>query len=91
MKQTVHIVLVMLLAAVLVSCTNSRQTFRIGVSQCAPGEWRDKINNEMLAAQAMVKTLQRVFPKAVLKVGNHHVMKCREEDFGSDEDEEPEV
>lgn len=52
MKQKWLIGLVMLMAAVLlVSCADSRQTFRIGVSQCAPGGWRDKINNEMLAAQ----------------------------------------
>ena len=52
MKQKWLIGLVMLMSAVLlVSCADSRQTFRIGVSQCAPGGWRDKINNEMLAAQ----------------------------------------
>ena len=34
----------------LVSCAE-RKEYRIGVSQCAEGQWREKVNNEMLAAQ----------------------------------------
>ena len=32
------------------SCAE-RKEYRIGVSQCAEGRWREKVNNEMLAAQ----------------------------------------
>lgn len=35
----------------LLACTNSADTYKIGVSQCAGGQWRDMVNQEMLAAQ----------------------------------------
>ena len=35
----------------LASCHSKHQTYHIGVSQCSSGAWRDKMNNEMLAAQ----------------------------------------
>ena len=38
------------LTAVITSCSDSN-TYRIGVSQCSAGAWREKVNNEMLAAQ----------------------------------------
>ena len=41
----------MVFAAVLTSCTDGKGKYRIGVSQCASGSWRDKVNSEMLAAQ----------------------------------------
>lgn len=34
-----------------VACTQRTKEYRIGVSQCAGGQWRDKVNQEMLAAQ----------------------------------------
>ena len=39
------------LAAMLASCSNGEKVYKIGVSQCSKGRWRDKVNNEMLAAQ----------------------------------------
>ena len=35
----------------LTACTNTGKPYKIGVSQCSKGQWRDKVNNEMLAAQ----------------------------------------
>ena len=35
----------------LTACTNTAKPYKIGVSQCSKGQWRDKVNNEMLAAQ----------------------------------------
>ena len=49
--------LTMVLAVLLTACSRfgdykSPQTaYRIGVSQCGGGQWRDKVNQEMLAAQ----------------------------------------
>lgn len=37
-------------AALLASCS-AEKTYKIGVSQCGPGQWREKVNSEMLAAQ----------------------------------------
>ena len=41
---------VAILTMLLTACSTGKK-YKIGVSQCAPGGWRDKINNEMLAAQ----------------------------------------
>ncbi len=46
MKSKILIVVV----AMLASCS-SEKTYKIGVSQCGTGQWRDKVNQEMLAAQ----------------------------------------
>ena len=46
-----YIVFMIALMAVLVSCSESGKTYKIAISQCASGRWRDKVNNEMLAAQ----------------------------------------
>ena len=35
----------------IISCSGDRPIYKIGVSQPAGGIWRDKVNNEMLAAQ----------------------------------------
>jgi len=46
-----HTLFYMMAAALLsVSCDNAK-TYRIGVSQCGAGQWREKVNSEMLAAQ----------------------------------------
>ena len=45
------IVIMIALVAVLVSCSESEKTYRIAISQCGSGQWRDKVNSEMLAAQ----------------------------------------
>lgn len=43
--------LIILLMTILTSCSDSRENYKIAVSQCGAGRWRDKINSEMLAAQ----------------------------------------
>ena len=45
------IVFIIALMAVLVSCSDSGKTYKIAISQCGSGQWRDKVNSEMLAAQ----------------------------------------
>ena len=42
----IHIVL-LLLCALLVSCSSSEKKYRIGVSQCSDDIWRDKQNSEL--------------------------------------------
>jgi ABC-type sugar transport system substrate-binding protein/AraC-like DNA-binding protein len=41
----------MMMVAMLTSCTDSDRVFKIGVAQCSKGPWREKVNKEMLAAQ----------------------------------------
>ncbi len=41
----------LLLLAMLTACSQKEQTYKIAVSQCSVGNWRFKLNNEMLAAQ----------------------------------------
>lgn len=45
-----RIVCAVWLVSACLSCSD-RKTYRIGVSQCAGGQWREKVNHEMLAAQ----------------------------------------
>jgi len=40
-----------ILSVLLISCSGKHQTYKIGVSQCSEGRWRDKVNAEMLASQ----------------------------------------
>ena len=41
----------MMLGTLLTGCSENKRTYRIGVSQCSQGRWRDKVNQEMLATQ----------------------------------------
>ena len=41
----------LLLLAMLTACSQKEQTYKIAVSQCSTGNWRFKLNNEMVAAQ----------------------------------------
>ncbi len=40
-----------ILVTMLFSCTGEGETYKIAVSQCGTGRWRDKVNREMIAAQ----------------------------------------
>ncbi len=40
-----------MLIGLFASCSDGEKTYKIAVSQCGTGRWRDKVNNEMLAAQ----------------------------------------
>ena len=45
--------------ALLTACTEVK-TYKIGVSQCGPGQWREKVNQEMLAAQHLYEHSAKV-------------------------------
>ena len=45
------LIIVMALLAMLTSCSESETIYKIGVAQCSKGRWREKVNQEMLAAQ----------------------------------------
>jgi ABC-type sugar transport system substrate-binding protein/AraC-like DNA-binding protein len=51
MKTIGRRVLYLLAAVTLLTACNDEKVYRIGVSQCGAGQWREKVNNEMLAAQ----------------------------------------
>ena len=42
---------IIILATLLTGCSESKKTYKIGVSQCSQGRWREKVNREVLAAQ----------------------------------------
>jgi ABC-type sugar transport system substrate-binding protein/AraC-like DNA-binding protein len=51
MKLRIQIIISLLLLTIaLFSCSGNKK-YHIGVSQCVGGKWRDKVNEEMLAAQ----------------------------------------
>ena len=45
-----NLLYMMLFLVLLVSCSQEK-VYKIGMSQCGSGQWRDKVNHEMLAAQ----------------------------------------
>ena len=45
------ILLIIAVAVILTSCSQSATIYKIGVAQCSKGQWREKVNQEMLAAQ----------------------------------------
>lgn len=49
-RYTLFIYIIALAASVLTACSGEK-AYRIGVSQCGAGQWREKVNSEMLAAQ----------------------------------------
>lgn len=49
MKKIAISLLMMLVA--LTSCSDSDRVYKIGMAQCSKGPWREKVNQEMLAAQ----------------------------------------
>lgn len=51
MKKFLTFIVIMTVGIVLYSCTERKQTYIIGVAQCSKGPWREKVNQEMLAAQ----------------------------------------
>ena len=44
-------IVIIIIAALLAGCQDSGRTYKIGVAQCSKGPWREKVNQEMLAAQ----------------------------------------
>ena len=51
MKTVGRTLLYLLAALTLLTACNEEKTYRIGVSQCGGGQWREKVNSEMMAAQ----------------------------------------
>ncbi|MBR1547535.1 MAG: substrate-binding domain-containing protein [Prevotella sp.] len=51
MRKTTVYLIILIAGLCLASCSDSRRTYKIGVAQCSHGPWRDKVNQEMLAAQ----------------------------------------
>ena len=49
-KPILHLI-IFIIVATLTGCTSQPKPYKIGVSQCSPGRWREKVNHEMLAAQ----------------------------------------
>ena len=51
------VLLLMMVTLCLAGCSSpSSYKYKIGVSQCVGGRWRDKVNNEMLSAQHLYDT-----------------------------------
>ena len=50
---------IIIVAALLASCSTEK-TYKIGVSQCGPGQWREKVNSEMLAAQHLYEQTAQI-------------------------------
>ncbi len=60
-KSLVSLIIVFLTGYLtLVSCGEQKETYKIGVSQCSKGRWRDKVNSEMLAAQHLYEQSAKV-------------------------------
>ena len=47
-------------ASLLLASCSAEKTYKIGVSQCASGQWREKVNQEMMAAQHLYDEDARV-------------------------------
>lgn len=51
MRKTVLHLIILVAIVALSSCSGGEKGYKIGVSQCSGGRWREKVNSEMLAAQ----------------------------------------
>ncbi len=58
MKKTIFFITI--LVSLLFSCSDSGKTYKIAVSQCGAGRWRDKVNREMLASQHLYERNAKV-------------------------------
>ena len=65
------------LPLLLTCCTADGPKYRIGVSQCVGGKWRDKANNEMLSAQHLYDTDVTV---TIANADNDTRRQCRQID-----------
>ncbi len=57
MRKTIAYIM---LLTILLSCAESGKTYKIAVSQCSQGRWREKVNREMLAAQHLYEQNAKV-------------------------------
>ena len=49
-----------LVVLTLTACSDNEKVYKIGVAQCSKGRWREKVNQEMLAAQHLYERDVRV-------------------------------
>ena len=73
-----YIILLVFLQLLLWSCTSSTSyKYKIGVSECVGGRWRDKANNEMLSAQHLYDKDVKVILR---NADNSNERQCRQID-----------
>ena len=54
------VLFILTIVGMLVSCSDDGNTYKIAVSQCGTGRWREKVNCEMLAAQLLYEQNAKV-------------------------------
>ena len=59
-KNRLYTLLYIVFTIVLLSACTKGRTYKIGVSQCGSGQWREKVNSEMLAAQHLYEQTAEV-------------------------------
>ena len=59
-KNRLYTLLYIVFTMVLLTACAKEKTHKIGVSQCSGGQWREKVNNEMLAAQHLYEQTAEV-------------------------------
>lgn len=83
MKTSTHNIIIILLVTLLtVTGCSSNYKYKIGVSQCVGGRWRDKANIEMLSAQHLYDTDVKVIIK---DADNSNKRQCQQIDSLVDE------
>ena len=80
MKRIKLHVLLLIIATLLTACTDNYK-YKIGVSQCVGGRWREKGNNEMLSAQHLYDNDVKVVIK---NADNDNDRQCRQIDSLAD-------
>ena len=80
--QTYHTLLILLATLTLATSCTTNYKYKIGVSQCVGGRWRDKANIEMLSAQHLYDTDVKVIIK---DADNSNKRQCQQIDSLVDE------
>lgn len=80
MNRIVNTLLSFIVVVVLTACADNYK-YKIGVSQCVGGQWREKANNEMLSAQHLYDTDVQVVIK---NADNDNQRQCRQIDSLAD-------
>lgn len=80
--QTYHTLLILFATLTLATSCTTNYKYKIGVSQCVGGRWRDKANIEMLSAQHLYDTDVKVIIK---DADNSNKRQCQQIDSLVDE------
>lgn len=80
MNRKLHFALLLIASVMLTACTDNYK-YKIGVSQCVGGRWREKANNEMLSAQHLYDCDVKVVFK---NADNDSRRQCRQIDSLAD-------